>query len=33
MRAAYFDYLRAVELKPEWDIPKRELTRFKVVKP
>jgi tetratricopeptide (TPR) repeat protein len=33
LKAAYFDYLRAVELKPEWDIPKRELTRFKVVKP
>ena len=30
VKAAYFDYLRALELKPDWDIPKRELTRFSV---
>jgi tetratricopeptide (TPR) repeat protein len=29
-KAAYFDYLKAVELAPEWDIPRRELTRFSV---
>jgi tetratricopeptide (TPR) repeat protein len=33
IKAAYFDYLRAIELKPDWDIPKRELTRFSVVRP
>ena len=33
IKAAYFDYLRAVELAPEWDIPKRELMRFSVVRP
>ena len=33
IKAAYFDYLRAVELAPQWDIPKRELLRFSVVKP
>ena len=31
--AAYFDYRRAVELAPEWDIPKRELLRFSVARP
>lgn len=30
MKAAYFDYQKAVELKPEWDQPKRELARFTV---
>jgi len=30
MKAAYFDYQRAVELSPEWDAPKRELARFTV---
>jgi tetratricopeptide (TPR) repeat protein len=30
-KAAYFDYLKAVELKPDWDLPKTELTRFSVV--
>ena len=29
-REAYYDYLKASELKPEWEEPKRELTRFKV---
>jgi tetratricopeptide (TPR) repeat protein len=30
LKAAYFDYQKAVELKPEWDPPKRELARFTV---
>ncbi|MBL8553358.1 MAG: hypothetical protein JNL41_03700 [Phenylobacterium sp.] len=30
MKAAYFDYQKAVELKPEWDMPKKELARFTV---
>lgn len=30
LKAAYFDYQKAVELKPEWDAPKRELARFTV---
>jgi len=29
-KAAYFDYLKALELAPDWDIVKRELTRFTV---
>jgi len=29
-KAAYFDYLEAVALKPDWDLPKSELTRFTV---
>jgi tetratricopeptide (TPR) repeat protein len=33
IKAAYFDYLRALELKPDWDIPRRELTRFSVTRP
>lgn len=33
LKSAYFDYLRALELAPEWDIPKRELARFTVVAP
>jgi len=33
MKAAYFDYLRASELKPDWDAPKRELDRFTVTRP
>ena len=33
VKAAYFDYLRALELAPEWEIPKRELSRFTVVAP
>lgn len=33
VKAAYFDYLRAVELAPDWDVPKRELQRFSVVRP
>jgi tetratricopeptide (TPR) repeat protein len=30
MKAAYFDYQKALELKPEWEMPKRELARFTV---
>lgn len=30
VRAAYFDYQKAVELAPEWDAPKKELARFTV---
>ena len=30
LKAAYFDYQKAVELKPEWDMPRRELARFTV---
>ena len=33
VKAAYFDYLRALELKPDWPIPQRELRRFSVVRP
>ena len=30
LKAAYFDYQKAVELKPDWEMPKRELARFTV---
>lgn len=30
VRAAYADYRRAAELKPDWDLPARELARFTV---
>ena len=30
MKSAYFDYLKATELKPDWAPAKAELTRFKV---
>jgi len=30
LKAAYFDYQKAVELKPDWDAPRRELARFSV---
>jgi tetratricopeptide (TPR) repeat protein len=30
MKAAYFDYQKAVELKPEWNMPRQELARFTV---
>ncbi len=33
MKAAYFDYLKASELAPDWDAPKKELTRFTVSQP
>ncbi len=29
-REAYYDYLKASELKPEWEDPARELSRFRV---
>ncbi len=29
---AYYDYLKASELKPDWDAPKTELSRFTVTK-
>jgi tetratricopeptide (TPR) repeat protein len=30
VKAAYFDYLKASELKPSWEPPRVELTRFSV---
>ena len=30
LKAAYFDYKKAVELKPDWDMPAKELARFTV---
>jgi tetratricopeptide (TPR) repeat protein len=30
MKSAYFDYQKALELKPDWADPKRELARFTV---
>ena len=32
VKAAYYDYLKAAELKPEWEQPKMQLTRFTVRK-
>lgn len=32
LREAYLDYLRASELAPDWEDPKRELERFEVVR-
>jgi tetratricopeptide (TPR) repeat protein len=32
MRSAYLDYQKALELKPDWDVPKRELSRFTVTR-
>ena len=29
-KAAYFDYLKASQLDPDWEAPKKELTRFTV---
>ena len=31
LRAAYFDYQMALQLKPDWPAPKAELARFHVV--
>jgi tetratricopeptide (TPR) repeat protein len=31
-RSAYFDYTKATELKPDWDEPRKQLTRFTVSK-
>ncbi len=30
--AAYYDYSQALALSPEWDMPKKELTRFTVTR-
>jgi tetratricopeptide (TPR) repeat protein len=30
MKSAYFDYRKALELKPGWDMPQKELQRFTV---
>jgi tetratricopeptide (TPR) repeat protein len=30
VKSAYFDYQKALELKPDWDAPKQQLTRFHV---
>ena len=30
MKAAYLDYQKAIELKPDWEQPKKELERFSV---
>lgn len=32
IRDAYFDYKRAATLKPDWALPREELTRFKVLR-
>lgn len=32
-RAAWLDYRKAQELAPEWEAPRRQLTRFSVAKP
>jgi len=29
-KAAYFDYQKSLELKPNWDLPQHELLRFHV---
>ncbi|HEY8571987.1 hypothetical protein [Phenylobacterium sp.] len=31
-KSAYFDYQKALELQPEWDLPKQQLTRFTVTR-
>lgn len=31
IKGAYYDYLKASELRPEWELPKRDLQRFKVI--
>jgi tetratricopeptide (TPR) repeat protein len=33
VKSAYFDYLKAADLKPDWPLPRTELTRFKVSQP
>ena len=30
MKSAYLDYKKALELKPDWDMPQKELVRFTV---
>ncbi len=32
-KRAYFDYLKALEIKPDWEAPKVQLQRFKVTRP
>lgn len=32
IRSAYLDYEKALALKPDWDLPKAELARFRVVR-
>ncbi|MDB5424696.1 MAG: hypothetical protein JWQ29_2112 [Phenylobacterium sp.] len=32
VKAAYFDYQKALELSPDWDAPKQQLVRFKVTR-
>lgn len=31
-KAAYFDYQKALELSPEWELPKQQLARFTVTR-
>jgi tetratricopeptide (TPR) repeat protein len=31
LKSAYLDYRKALELKPDWDLPKTELARFRLV--
>ena len=31
-RSAYYDYQQALSLKPDWDLPKKELARFTVTR-
>jgi len=33
LKSAYLDYLRASELKPDWEAPKNELARFTLSRP
>ncbi|HEX6861030.1 MAG TPA: hypothetical protein VF138_12630 [Caulobacteraceae bacterium] len=33
MKAAYLDYMKALELAPDWDAPRHELQRFTVERP
>ena len=30
LKAAYFDYRKALEINPDWEPPKKELARFSV---
>jgi Tfp pilus assembly protein PilF len=32
MKAAWLDYQKALEIRPDWDAPRRELTRFTVTR-
>jgi tetratricopeptide (TPR) repeat protein len=32
VKGAYLDYLKAAELKPDWDMPRTELERFQVTR-